>query len=76
MNLFAPVAVWGFWGLLALGWTLGELRVRGIAIFVALWLAAFLGSRLVLQGTLFLPLIAVIDIALVFVVFRGDVRLR
>ena len=75
MNLFAPVAVWGFWILLACGWVLGEIRVRGTLLFVALWLAAFWGSSFLLQGTLVVPLIAVLDIALVFTVFKGDVKL-
>jgi hypothetical protein len=76
MNPFASVAVWGFWILLALGWWLGELQLRGTAVFVALWLAAFFGSGLVLGGVLFLPVVAVLDIALVFAVFKGDVKLR
>jgi hypothetical protein len=76
MNPFASVAVWGFWILLALGWWLGELQLRGTALFIALWLAVFLGSGLVFQGLLFLPAVAVLDIALVFTVFKGDVTLR
>ena len=45
MNPFAPVAVWGFWALIATGWMLGELGWRGTALFTLLWLAAFFGSR-------------------------------
>ncbi len=76
MNLFAPVAVWGFWPLLAAGWWLGALRLKGTALFLLLWLAGFEGSRFILHGALFLPYVAVLDIALVFVIFEGDVTLK
>jgi hypothetical protein len=75
MNLLAPVAVWGFWILLAAGWMLGELRLKGTAVFVVLWLAGFAGAGLVFQGMLFTPYVAVLDIALVLAIFKGDVRL-
>lgn len=76
MNLLAPVALWGFWILLGAGWVLGELHVKGSAVFVLLWLAGFAGASFVLHGTLFTPYVAVLDIGLVFVIFKGDVRLR
>lgn len=76
MNVFAPVAVWGFWVLLAAGWFLGELHVKGIVIFVTLWVLGLLAAPLLLNGTLFLPYVAVLDIALVLAVFKGDVTLR
>jgi hypothetical protein len=76
MNLLAPVALWGFWILLIAGWILGELHVIGTAFFVLLWLAGFAGARFVLHGMLFTPYVAVLDIALVLAVFKGDVRLR
>jgi hypothetical protein len=75
MNLLAPVALWGFWILLGVGWILGELRSKGIAISVLLWLVGFAGSSFVAYGMLFTPYIAVLDIGLVFVIFKGDVRL-
>ena len=76
MNLLAPIALWGFWILLGAGWVSGELRVKGTALFLLLWLAGFVGSGFVLQGTLFTPYVALLDIALVFVIFKGDVRLH
>jgi hypothetical protein len=75
MNLFAPLAFWGFWILLAVGWMLGELRVTGVAIFVLLWLAGFFGLRLLVFEALFGPYVTILDIALVLIVFKGDVRL-
>ena len=76
MNVFASVAVCGFWVLLGAGWYLGELHLKGIVTFVALWIAGLFLSRLVLNGTLFLPYVAVLDIVLVLAVFKGDVTLR
>jgi hypothetical protein len=75
MNVFAPIAVCGFWILLGAGWFLGELHLRSIAIFVVLWVAGLFLLRLV-NGALFLPFVALLDIVLVLVVFKGDVRLR
>ena len=76
MNVFAPVAVWGFWILLGLGWYLGELQTKGIIVFIALWVAGLFLAPLVFNGLLFVPYIALLDIALVLAVFQGDVRLR
>ena len=75
MNIFASVAVWGFWILLLAGWWLDELGAKAIAVFVLLWIAGFVGSMFVLP-TLFLPFVALLDVALVLAVFKGDVHLR
>ena len=65
-----------FWALILLGVGSGELGVRGAAIFVTVWLAAYIGLPLMSFGSLFLtPSVAVLDIVLVFVVLKGDVRL-
>jgi len=72
------VAAWianlAFWVLMFVGWRgLGRKRA---AIFVALWLAAFVGRPFVPYGAaLFSPYVAVLDIALVFAIFKGDLRL-
>ena len=76
MNVFAPVAIYGFWVLLVAGWLLDELRLKGTAIFILLWFAGFAGSTFAPYGALFTPYVAVLDIALVLVVFKGDVTLR
>ena len=76
MNVFAPIAVWGFWVLLIVACVLDELRVRGAAILILLWMAGFVGSRFSPYGMLFIPYAAVLDIALVLIVFKGDVQLR
>jgi len=65
-----------FWALILLGVGSGELGIKGAAICVAVWLAAYIGLPLVSFGSLFLtPCVAVLDVVLVFLVFKGDVRL-
>jgi hypothetical protein len=76
MNPLAPFATLGFWILLAAGWMLGELQTRGITIAVLLWLAGFAACRLIVPAVLFVPYVAILDIALVLIVFKGDIRLR
>ena len=76
MNLLAPAAVWGFWILLAAGWAAGELHVKGTAVFLLLWLAGFAASRFVFSAIPFTPYVAVLDIALVFAIFKGDITLH
>ena len=46
-----------------------------IGPFALLWVAGFIGLRSVLYGMLFNPFVAILDIALVFVLLKGDVRL-
>jgi hypothetical protein len=71
--LFAQAA---FWALLACGLWLGELRLRATVIFLVLWLAGRIGlPYLPNGGALFVPFVAMLDIALVLTVFKGDVRL-
>jgi len=76
------VAAWvaqvTFWVLLVYGRAFGELSIARVALFVGLWL---LGAVL-LSYAAYLPLrsmhsswVAVLDIALVFIIFKGDVRL-
>jgi hypothetical protein len=75
------VAAWiaqiGFWALLVLGCAFGELRLRGALIFLGVWIAALVGLPHMRFGAeLFAPVIAILDIVLVLVIFKGDVRLR
>ena len=65
-----------FWSLLAWGLVSGELRLPQTVAFVILWL----GGRFALSyfpdgAALFPSFIAILDIALVFIIFKGDVRL-
>ncbi|HYT75481.1 MAG TPA: hypothetical protein VEL79_12075 [Vicinamibacterales bacterium] len=70
------VAHAAFWALLVCGWWLGELRWKGTAIFLTLWIAGSLVRPFVPNGVgLFSPFVAALDIGLVFTIFKGDVRL-
>jgi hypothetical protein len=67
-----------FWGLLLYGFVLGALNLKRIAVFVLLWFAARIGLPYVPYDparAMFSSFVAVLDIALVFVIFKGDVRL-
>ncbi len=58
------------------GWIFDELGVRGIVVFVLLWLAGRFGLPLLTYGAAMFPSwVAVLDIALVFIIFKGNVRL-
>lgn len=66
-----------FWVLLIVGFASGELRMKHGVVFLALWLAGRFGlPYLPSGGMLFPPFIAVLDIVLVLMVFKGDVGLR
>ena len=67
-----------FWGLLLYGWAVGELNRRGVTIFLLLWLAGRVGLPYVPYEpayAMFSSFVAVLDIALVFLIFRSDVSL-
>ena len=64
-----------FWALL--GWSVVDHRLRRTAVFVALWLIGYAGSGWfgLPAPMLFVSFVAILDIALVLLVFKGDVRL-
>ena len=73
------IAFWiahgAFW-LLTIIAAVVEQRIRLAAIFVALWLVGYAGSMWLMHASAwFLSYVAVLDIALVLFVFKGDVRL-
>jgi hypothetical protein len=75
----ALIAHVAFVGLLAYGWAVGELQLKQVAVFLALWLLGRLGFKYVPYEparNMFSSFVAVVDIALVFLVFQGDVRLN
>ena len=66
-----------FWALLLIGAGSGELGGKGAAALAALWALGYFGLQSVPGGTMLLtPCLAIIDVALVFLIFKGDVRLR
>ena len=71
----AFIAHAAFWALLIGGFAFGELRVRGLVIFTALWLAGRFLLPSLSAYDLSTSFVACLDIALVLVIFKGDVRL-
>jgi hypothetical protein len=76
----AGIAGWiahlAFWVLLPYGWLWDELGAREVAGFVLLWLGGLFGLPFLPSGGfLFSPFVAVLDVALVFIIFKGDVWL-
>jgi hypothetical protein len=77
----AGIAAWiahvSFWVLLPYGWFFDELAKPGIAVFLLLWAAGWFGLPYVVpQGAaVFSSYVALLDIALVFIIFKGDVKL-
>jgi hypothetical protein len=70
----ALIAHFAFWFLLAYGWFWGEIKGRGLAVFLTLWVCGLLGLPYLPFGTaLFSSYVAVLDVALVLAVFKGDV---
>ena len=65
-----------FWTVLIIGAWSEDLGPKSLAVFVVLWLAGMFGLPHVSFGAgLSTPFVAVLDIALVFLVFKGDIRL-
>lgn len=67
-----------FWILLCAGWVTRELGHAAIVSFIVLWVVGMLVlPRLLVSGAgLFPAYVAILDIALVLLVFKSDVRLR
>jgi hypothetical protein len=73
-SLFAHAA---FWLLLFYGWLSEDLSARGVVIFVLAWSAGLLLLPYMPYGdALFSPCVALLDIALVLTIFKGDLRLH
>jgi hypothetical protein len=65
-----------FWGALLVGWLSGELSPRSTIVFAVLWLAIYAASSYVPQGDYLFPsFVALLDIVLVLVIFKADIRL-
>ena len=76
-SVAAWVAQVAFWVILSLGIVFGDLKRSPTLIFLALWAVGFFALPRIspYSGLLVTPYVAVLDIVLVFLVFRGDVRL-
>jgi hypothetical protein len=71
----AFIAQVAFWALMAVSILSGELRGRSCGVFLSLWLIALVGEPYRPYWLPFSTCVAVLDIALVFAVAKGDVRL-
>ena len=75
----SPLVGWwiahaAFWVLIALA--ARDRRWRTIAVIGALWAIGYVASgRMAALTLFFMPFVAVLDIALVFIVLRRDIRL-
>lgn len=68
------VAHAAFWVLLVIAAT--TMRLRNVAVFVGLWTIGYLGSRGFRGGDfVFQSYVALLDIVLVLMVFKRDIRL-
>jgi len=75
-GLAALIAHVSFWVLLPYGWFFEEISPRGLVVFLTLWLAGYFGLPLIPFAALVFPSwVAILDIALVLFIFKGDVRL-
>jgi len=72
----AFIGFWAFWILLAYGCAVRELSRKHIVVFLLLWICGRIGLAYLPPPApaLFSSYVAVLDIALVFVIFEGDVR--
>ncbi len=67
----AHIAFWVLIGLAA-----RDRRWRTIGVFIVLWIAGYIASsQITTLSLLFMSYVAVLDIALVFIVLKRDVRL-
>ena len=76
VGIAAWIAHVTFWVLLVYGWFWDALGSKALGVLIFLWLTGMLGLPFIAYGAaLFPPFVAVLDIALVFMIFKGDVRL-
>ena len=64
-----------FWILLVYGWAIDELHAPAITVYLLLWIAARFGLPYLNADGFFITCVAILDIALVFTIFKADVPL-
>ncbi len=76
-GIAAAIAHIAFWVILGLGVVFGEIRRTSVVIFLVLWTIGFIGLPRIspLSGPFVAPYVALLDIVLALMVFKGDVRL-
>ena len=74
----ALVAHAAFWGLLAYGLWMQTLRLTRAILFLSLWIGGRVVLAYVVYGpapSMFISWVAILDIALMLILFGGDIRL-
>jgi len=69
------IAYLAFWILLVYGWAIDELHAWAITVFLVLWIAARFGLPYFNADGFFITCVAILDIALVFTIFKADIPL-
>jgi len=69
------IAFIAFWFLLVYGWAADQLYPPTITVFLVLWLTARFGLPYLHADDFFISYVAILDIALVFIIFKADVPL-
>ena len=69
------IAYLAFWILLVYGWAIDELHAPAITVFLVLWIAARFGLPSSTFDGFFITCVAILDIALVFTIFKADIPL-
>ena len=76
------IAAWiahlAFWVLVVSGLASGQLNLKRLVIFLFLWFAGLAGLPYASYEpvrAMFSPFVAILDIALVLTIFKGDVKL-
>jgi hypothetical protein len=75
IGVAASIAQGAFWLLLIYGWAVDELHGTAITVLLVLWLLARFGLPYLDAAAFAITWVAVLDIALVFIIFKGDVPL-
>jgi hypothetical protein len=69
------IAYLAFWILLVYGWAVDELQTPAITVFLGLWIAARFGLPYLNADGFSITCVAILDIALVFIIFKADIPL-
>ena len=69
------IAHGAFWFLLLYGWAVDELDAITISVLLLLWVIARFGLPYLDAAGFFITSVAILDIAMVFIIFKGDIPL-
>jgi hypothetical protein len=65
-----------FWLVLAAGWWTGELAIRRLLVFLAIWIVAIVALPMLPSGFFWMTAaVSVVDIVLVLMVVKRDIQI-